>query len=52
MHVGKPEGRRLLGRSRCRWVDTIKMDLTEIELYGMIWTGSIWLRMGTSGRLL
>jgi hypothetical protein len=28
--VGKPEGKRLLGRPRCRWVDNIKMDLTEI----------------------
>jgi hypothetical protein len=28
--VGKPEGKKLLGRSRRRWVDTIKMDLREI----------------------
>jgi hypothetical protein len=25
--VGKPEGKRPLGKSRCRWVDNIKMDL-------------------------
>jgi hypothetical protein len=25
--VGKPEGKRSLGRPRCRWVDSIKMDL-------------------------
>jgi hypothetical protein len=25
--VGKPEGKRLLGRPRCRWKDNIKMDL-------------------------
>jgi hypothetical protein len=25
--VGKPEGKRSLGRSRCRWVDSIKIDL-------------------------
>jgi hypothetical protein len=25
--VGKPEGRRPLGRPRCRWADNIKMDL-------------------------
>jgi hypothetical protein len=25
--VGKPEGRRLLGRPRHRWIDNIKMDL-------------------------
>jgi hypothetical protein len=28
--VGKPEGRRPLGRPRCRWEDNIKMDLREI----------------------
>jgi hypothetical protein len=27
--VGKPEGKRSLGRPRCRWVDNIKMDLRE-----------------------
>jgi hypothetical protein len=26
----KPEGKRPLGRRRCRWVDNIKMDLVEI----------------------
>jgi hypothetical protein len=28
--VGKPEGKRPLGRPRRRWVNNIKMDLTEI----------------------
>jgi hypothetical protein len=28
--VGKPEGKRPLGRPRCRWVDNFKMDLLEI----------------------
>jgi hypothetical protein len=28
--VGKPEGKRPLGRPRCRWVDNIKLDLREI----------------------
>jgi hypothetical protein len=28
--VGKPEGKRSLGRCRCRWEDNIKMDLREI----------------------
>ena len=28
--VGKPEGKRPLGRSRCRWEDNIKMDLQEM----------------------
>jgi hypothetical protein len=47
--VGRPEGKRPLGRPRCRWVDNIQIDLRE---NGMVWTGSIWLRIGTSGRLL
>jgi hypothetical protein len=29
--VGRPEGRRPLGRPRRRWEDNIKMDLTEIR---------------------
>jgi hypothetical protein len=28
--VGRPEGRRPLGRPRCRWEDNIKMDLGKI----------------------
>jgi hypothetical protein len=28
--VGKPEGKRLLGRPRRRWVDNIKVDFSEI----------------------
>jgi hypothetical protein len=35
--VGKPEGKRPLGRLRCRWVDNIKMDLSEIRWDGMDW---------------
>jgi hypothetical protein len=30
--VGKPEGRRPLGRPRRRWIDNIKKDLLEIGL--------------------
>jgi hypothetical protein len=37
--VGKPEGKRPLGRPRRRWVDNIKIDLREIG--GVVWTGSI-----------
>jgi hypothetical protein len=33
--VGKPEGK--MGRPRRRWVDNIKMDLTEIGWDGMDW---------------
>jgi hypothetical protein len=35
--VGKPEGKRPLGTSRCRWVDNIKTDLREIEWGDMDW---------------
>jgi hypothetical protein len=35
--VGKPEGKRPLGRPRCRWVDNIKMILREIGWGGMEW---------------
>jgi hypothetical protein len=35
--VGKPEGKRLLGRPRLRWVDNIKIDLREIGWSGMDW---------------
>ena len=37
--VGKPEGRRPLGRPRRRWVDNIKMDLEEVGCGGMDWIG-------------
>jgi hypothetical protein len=32
-----PEGKKLLGRPRCRWVDNIKMDLGEIGWGDMEW---------------
>ena len=35
--VGKPEGKRPLGRSRRRWEDNIKMDLQEVGCGGMDW---------------
>jgi hypothetical protein len=45
--VGKPEGKKLLGRPRRRWEDNIKMDLQEV-----VGTGWSWLRIGTvSGHL-
>jgi len=34
--VGKPEGRRPLGRPKHRWEDDIKMDLQEVG-WGMDW---------------
>ena len=35
--VGKPEGKRPLGRPRRRWEDNIKMDLQEVGCEGMDW---------------
>jgi hypothetical protein len=45
--VGKPEGRRPLGRPRRRWLDNIRMDLGEVG-----WGEVDWLRIGTGGELL
>jgi hypothetical protein len=60
--VGKPDGKRQLGRPRRRWKGNMKMDLQEDEkiILGWIfkkwdvgaWIGSIWLRIGTGGRHL
>ena len=35
--VGKPEGKRPLGRPRIRWEDNIQMDLPEVGCGGMDW---------------
>ena len=35
--VGKPEGKRPLGRPRRRWEDNIKMDLQEVGCEGVDW---------------
>jgi hypothetical protein len=48
--VGKPEGKRLLGRPRRRWEDRMRMDRREI-VEG-VWIGFDWLRIGTGGGLL
>jgi hypothetical protein len=37
--VGKPEGKRPLGRARRRWMDRIKVDLLEIGLNVVDWGG-------------
>jgi len=37
--VGKPEGKRPLGRPRRRWVDNIRMDLQEVGCGYMDWIG-------------
>jgi hypothetical protein len=39
LSVGKPEGKRPLGRPRHRWIDNIKMDLLEIWVSVVDWTG-------------
>jgi hypothetical protein len=35
--VGRPEGKRPVGRPRHRWEDNIKMDLREITIDGANW---------------
>jgi hypothetical protein len=37
--VGKPEGKRPLGRLRLRWVDNIRMDLGEVGCGDVGWIG-------------
>jgi hypothetical protein len=37
--IGKPEGKRPLGRPSCRWIDNIKMGLLEIGLSVVDWIG-------------
>jgi hypothetical protein len=36
--VGKPEGKRLLGRPRRRWKDNIRMDIQDVGCGVMDWT--------------
>jgi hypothetical protein len=45
--VGKPEGKKPLGRPRRRWEDGIRMDIRETGLRGVD-----WIRTGTGGGLL
>jgi hypothetical protein len=45
--VGKPEGRRPLGRPRHIWEDNIRVDLWEVG--GNVGTGWSWLSIGTDG---
>jgi hypothetical protein len=37
--VGKPEGKRPLGRPRRRWINNIKMDLLQIRVNVVDWIG-------------
>ena len=45
--VGKPEGKRPLGRPRRRWVDNIRKTSRRWDVG--IWTGLGWPRIGTGG---
>jgi hypothetical protein len=47
--VGRPKGKRPLGRPRCRWEDNIKLDLRKGSMKQI---GFSWLRIGSSGGLL
>lgn len=46
VEVVTSEGRRLLGRTRRRWEYNINMELKWVE---GVWTGFIWVRIGSSG---
>jgi hypothetical protein len=35
--VGKPEGKKPLGKPRCRWEDSIKIDIQEVGCESMDW---------------
>jgi hypothetical protein len=48
--VGKPGGRKSLGKPWIIWEDNIKTDLQEMR-WGA-WTGLVWLRIGTGGGFL
>jgi hypothetical protein len=48
--VGNPGGKRPLGSPRRRWVNNIRTILERWD--GVMWTGFVWLRIGTGGELL
>jgi hypothetical protein len=48
--VVKPEGKRPLERPRRRWVDILRWILERWD--GVMWTGLVWLWIGTGGELL
>jgi hypothetical protein len=45
--LGKPEGKRPMGRPNSRWEDNTMMDLQEVG--GVVSAGWSWLRIGTGG---
>ena len=50
--VGKPEGKRPLGRPRHRWEDNIILRWIFMKWEGVVETGWSWLRIGRGGRHL
>jgi hypothetical protein len=48
--IGKPEGKRPLGRPKCRWEDEIRIDLKENGW--RVWSGYSWLMIGAGIKLL
>jgi hypothetical protein len=50
LFVGKPEGKRPLGRPRQYWWTILGFILERWD--GVMWTGLVWLRIGTGGELL
>jgi hypothetical protein len=48
--VGKPKGKRPLGRPRRRWEDNIKIDFHVVDV--AVWIGLGWLRIETGGEQL
>jgi hypothetical protein len=54
--VGKPEGKRPLGRPRCRWVDNIMVDLGEVgwggvDVIGLARVRDRWIALVIAGKL-
>lgn len=47
--MGRPEGKRLLGKCRCSWSVGLKGLISK--LYGRAWAGLFWLRIGRSNGL-
>jgi hypothetical protein len=45
--VGKPEGKRPMGRTRRRWEDNIKWIFRQWNVG--VWTGLSWIRIETGG---
>jgi hypothetical protein len=52
LYVGKPEGKRPLGKPKRRLDGWLILRWMVEKWIGAVWTGSIWLRIGTRGELL